>query len=1761
MSENLIKKDYILSIWLEERQPDADINSPSYAYKEKEFMIIGTDKDESPVRAFNPVLKRDANGNKTLTFEMFLRYFDEDLGETIENPFCQYLKSETHIKLKTKEKWYDFVIKDIDEDSNTRKVSYTANDFFVNELSKNGYALTFDIDHRNNTGTARALAEKALEDTDWKVSDKSEVLKQTIDQPLFMAHFSAPVAVQLIEKAKSNLKSVTSVSSEDSPSYQDAIEMGKSSVVYVKDCFIFYKDFAQRFVLDDAEFLTHLTVQDSTADLQVIIPTIGNGDGSNGDNAYTFLEENGELKIEFQEETFIYGTQGIIGHGNLNNARIESVSFITDYRAKELVKSDNFIYDPVTDRCVKEYTHKENDVDVHYYGFEKTTEEAPQLVNNLLPYSGDFTSTLGWSLEPDASRSLKVTLNGQGNKSILSFAATSGARLTNDLTNNRSGFGGLQVNDVFYLRLKFTAPESPLEVISSIAIKNGSNVLVNFPTKLATSTQPFKDTDSYYWFKGVCATAVAEKILDEANDLAFEIRFTTGQNTNYGIEDFQLFRESRVSTTVNTKKTYYLIAPTGYLELPNWKWQPQNYTSSPCKFFKYGDKSDWALNPNNNSYTFAPDAIVTTKFYFYKKPALNADAEEITYQIYDSIPYDFVPVKSSSDPYEKIKSIEQSETNRMDILTKICETFQCWLDFDITRDETTGEIKGKAILFKQYLNKEKYYGFSYGLNLKSVKRSVDSNQIATKIFVKPNSNEYAPNGSCTIAEASDNPTGGELFFYNFDYYINNGMLDKDTVTKDVFLGLYPKIRSLNYQAKAFNQKIVSYSQVLDEIESSCIATEAIVNDSEKQIEHYDNTLQISTRNIDSPGYSTGLSWQDCREDSRIWNLAISLGAESFLIQLSNLQQKHDAAEQQLPSLRKQRDDYRKEIKSLTRKLESQKKEINELIKTFEKGYIRFIQEGAWTSDDYVDPNLYYYDAEATLYESSRPKVEYTFDTVDISVLDDFGDYQFDVGDKTWVEDTEFFGWVYDKFSTKIRPYREEVVVYEYEENLDDPRNDKITIKTFKSQFEDLFQRIGNTVNQLEFKSGSYNRIAGLVNSNGTITNAALENSFLENAAIVQNGINQAVTKGPNGVTITSTSSPNEIVRLVSGGIVLSEDGGKTWRTGITGHGVSADKITAGTINTSEITLMNGTDTSFSWTSDGIKAFGANGYSRYSNQGLEIFKNTDDGQERVFYTDEEGNLNISGRGQIHVQNGGQIGGWNISSSQLVYQGPLDGNGHDVMGVFQPMGYLLSAGEETKKWYQESQFGKYLSERWVDQVLFQVGGNENGFVVTPGGKVFATSGHFSGEITATSGTIGGWTITSNEIGKGDGNTYLRPNATGSDLLFKIGNNFSVDANGNIRATGGTIGGVNIQNQQLQLGQGLYISDGKLSVNTLEVGELTVDKNQIIGGVVDSLGGGTFGGWHFNSEQMWSTPNNVILNGETGTLTLKGDLIINGTIKNQNGELGANVADNFLSYSDNRKNYQGGLLFTNYSNESAVLKLALSGASRDDFATSGNSMYFPNKISTGIVVNSNGSGHYTEISSYNSYKDFARMYIGTAYCSGEENVGEDMGAIRGILYGYTSATSQGRRRNARWYYLGGENYQNSESPWTSLSVSTLNQYEIAVKRDTNSSSSDIRLKENISPLINSDDLFDSVSPVTFNFKENTKEADGSKIHFGFIAQNFQEALQKSKLPLDKLFLISEGQDGYLRLAYQELIALLWDQVQKLRKRVALLEKPREV
>jgi hypothetical protein len=82
-------------------------------------------------RAINPVLTRNVNGTKKLSFKMYKHYIDAMTGEKVNNPFFDWLVSERKIKLEYDGEWFDFVIKNISENSADGSCFYELEDALV----------------------------------------------------------------------------------------------------------------------------------------------------------------------------------------------------------------------------------------------------------------------------------------------------------------------------------------------------------------------------------------------------------------------------------------------------------------------------------------------------------------------------------------------------------------------------------------------------------------------------------------------------------------------------------------------------------------------------------------------------------------------------------------------------------------------------------------------------------------------------------------------------------------------------------------------------------------------------------------------------------------------------------------------------------------------------------------------------------------------------------------------------------------------------------------------------------------------------------------------------------------------------------------------------------------------------------------------------------------------------------------------------------------------------------------------------------------------------------------------------------------------------------------------------------------------------------------------------------------------------------------------------------------------------------------------
>lgn len=125
--------------------------------------------------------------------------------------------------------------------------------------------------------------------------------------------------------------------------------------------------------------------------------------------------------------------------------------------------------------------------------------------------------------------------------------------------------------------------------------------------------------------------------------------------------------------------------------------------------------------------------------------------------------------------------------------------------------------------------------------------------------------------------------------------------------------------------------------------------------------------------------------------------------------------------------------------------------------------------------------------------------------------------------------------------------------------------------------------------------------------------------------------------------------------------------------------------------------------------------------------------------------------------------------------------------------------------------------------LNNIIFSLGKN---FAVNQDGDIFAHNGTFSGTVNATSGTIGGWNITSKGIEydntTGSGSNISGPKITldptkGLEFLLNGTKQFAVNLSGALTAISGTIGG-------LQLNDG-YLSKVGTVIGDINYGGMTI------------------------------------------------------------------------------------------------------------------------------------------------------------------------------------------------------------------------------------------------------------------------------------------------------------------------------------------------
>lgn len=1173
--------NYELSVW---RDVPSLKNTREAGFEEQKIMTIASSQTKINSDAFDIFLKEDINGEKTLTFKVLRKYFNEE-GVLVSNPIVDSLINERKIKLRQgpeynfinpqdfftideEKRWTTFVLKNIEEDKESYINSYIAKEVFVNELGRNGWAVLLSTELENNYGTLPELAEKILKGSDWKVDSSSYSPVEKIVQPLFKAEVGNEEGV-LAELIMTGEIVTIPPGQVIYPLYD--------SMVWEDENWVFSTEAPQFLWKNDYEF----SKNDADDDNLII----------NEDLTYNYIA------LEPIRSNFTITMTGMLGGEPL--------------QGNYIIKNTETIYEPYLDRFVQKYLVNNEEaglpLNAEVFKYNKTEYITPEVVKNYLTNASNFVSSLAWHPElennpqpttlpyPSSERSqdwfensstnyLKLPLDNFNNfynegpannrltliqdnvyvvrikarlirKNVIDYG-TNGSNIYTGTQpkiyvslgnyNSKTGIYNSKTN---YKRISLKESEIDQSVDSKIRgygkITEGPRVLYSRDYLLDEENDTYVDEQGYVYVY-LTAEETTKASLDK---LAIEIKNnTTSKNFDYYIEDVQLFDYIEFKTSKNSTQPIFL-----------------------------GDQSffDGSTSFNN----FSTQINFIPQYYYID------NENEIKYLSSNESFY----TPKIIDNYAAVRNIEVKESNYFNNIMNLAELFESWVSFSITHQKD-GKIwlqdgkPEKLVIFSQYSpnDSQNYVGFRYGTNLKNIKRSIDSNTLATKIIVRNNNQKYAIDGTASITRAVNNPSG-ENEIYNFNYYVNQGLIDNTQLQRDLYglnyqdLGFYTRMKFLNKQYHNLSQALEEYITNLEIAKSYVIFYQAAIDSANATI-LYEEHLYNS-----APGQDT-----DYHKQRKATILQTLAQRKAFYIFLNQYEDRVDS--------------YKNNIEITKIRIKEILEEKQENKDIFYKKYSQYIQEATWTDQKYVDDNLYYLDATKVASTSAFPQISYQIETIDLSEHIDYKNYILSIGERTYIEDTEFFGWTYkeiktDEFTDIVKtPYKMPVIVSERNFCLDNPDKTTLVIQNYKNQYKDLFQKIVAATNQLQYQSNKLDTIANQFTESGSLEVATLQEAFSNNAFILASASNQNVIwDAGRGIEITDNDNNSLAVRITAGGVFLTSDGGRSWINSITGLGINTNHLLAGEIDAGRINIIGGGLRYFRWDAEGLSAY------RYENQ--------------------------------------------------------------------------------------------------------------------------------------------------------------------------------------------------------------------------------------------------------------------------------------------------------------------------------------------------------------------------------------------------------------------------------------------------------------------------------------------------------------------------------------------------------------------------------
>jgi phage minor structural protein len=358
----------------------------------------------------------------------------------------------------------------------------------------------------------------------------------------------------------------------------------------------------------------------------------------------------------------------------------------------------------------------------------------------------------------------------------------------------------------------------------------------------------------------------------------------------------------------------------------------------------------------------------------------------------------------------------------------------------------------------------------------------------------------------------------------------------------------------------------------------------------------------------------------------------------------------------------------------------------------------YIFEGNFQDSSYLTASGLYTDSVELLAELAYPRATYRLSLVDLSSLTDYSIEKFELGDEIRVTD--------DVLGVDLN-----VNISKISRILDMPWKTTVEISNYTSQFENLLKSLSQSSNVVYNKQDAWNRTENAITSSGSISVTSMQNTFTDNVFDFTNGTNNSIEITSGGIISTNIKDSRYKSKMDGGNISYSTDSGSSWLTIFTMYpddddvkvGFNVDYLRGGAIDASQISIKGGSDNSgFFWNKYALYAKESNlKYIKLNQDG--IISTTDDGTITNFNLAASGSLTLSG------------------------------------DMILPQAGVLNTGSEATS-------VRFFAGTGV------TGASNASFRVLQDGTVLASNLIASGAIVASTGSIGGWQITTSTLQNG-------------------------------------------------------------------------------------------------------------------------------------------------------------------------------------------------------------------------------------------------------------------------------------------------------------------------------------------------------------------------------------------------------------------------